>query len=57
MLTAKRNGENPVFFTHRVLTDRVAHRARDQMSDEEACDAFDEMRRDLEEHRTGGLDR
>jgi integrase len=51
----RRNGENPELFTIYLACRFVAIAKETKCLDEEACERLDQMRRDLEDHRRGGL--
>ena len=51
----RRNGESPKLFTIDLARRFLAIAKETKCLDEAACERLDEMRRDLEEHRQGGL--
>jgi integrase len=51
----RRNGENPKLFTIDLARRFLAIAKETKCVDDAACERLDEMRRDLEEHRHGGL--
>ena len=51
----RRNGESPKLFTIDLARRFLAIAKETKCLDEAACERLDEMRRDLEEHRHGGL--
>jgi hypothetical protein len=51
----RRNGENPKLFTIYLACRFVAIANETECLDQEACERLDQMRRDLEDHRRGGL--
>jgi hypothetical protein len=51
----RRNGEDPKQFTINLACRFLAIAKETKCLDEEACDRLDQMRRDLEDHRRGGL--
>ena len=51
----RRNGENPKLFTIDLARRFIAIAKETKCLDEAACERLDEMRRDLEDHRCGGL--
>jgi integrase len=50
-----RNGEDPKLFTINLAARFLAIAKETKCLDEAACERLDQMRRDLEEHRQGGL--
>jgi hypothetical protein len=50
-----RNGESPKVFTIDLACKFLAIAKETKCLDEEACERLDQMRRDLEDHRRGGL--
>jgi hypothetical protein len=51
----RRNGENPKLFTIDLARRFVAIAKETECLDDAACERLDQMRRDLEDHRCGGL--
>jgi hypothetical protein len=51
----RRNGEDPTLFTINLACRFLAIAAETKCLDEQACQRLDEMRRELEDHRRGGL--
>jgi hypothetical protein len=51
----RRNGENPKLFTIELACRFIAIAKETKCLDEAACERLDQMRRDLEDHRVGGL--
>ena len=51
----RRNGENPKLFTIYLACRFLAIAKETKCLDEQACERLDQMRRDLEDHRRGGL--
>jgi hypothetical protein len=51
----RRNGENPKLFTIYLACRFIAIAKEMKCLDEEACERLEQMRRDLEDHRRGGL--
>jgi hypothetical protein len=51
----RRNGENPKLFTIELACRFIAIAKETKCLDDAACDRLDQMRRDLEDHRVGGL--
>ena len=51
----RRNGESPKLFTVDLASRFLAIAKETKCLDDAACERLDEMRRDLEEHRQGGL--
>jgi hypothetical protein len=51
----RRNGENPRLFTINLTCRFIAIAKETKCTDDEACERLDQMRRNLEEHRHGGL--
>ena len=49
------NGENPKHFTINLACRFLAIAKETKCLDEEACERLDEMRQNLEDHRSGGL--
>src|SRR5260370_36674307 len=51
----RRNGENPKLFTIELGCRFISIAKETKCLDEAACERLDQMRRDLEDHRVGGL--
>ena len=51
----RRNGENPKLFTIDLARKFIAIAKETKCLDDAACERLDQMRRDLEDHRHGGL--
>jgi len=52
---AARNGESPKLFTVDLASRFLAIAKETKCLDDAACERLDEMRRDLDEHRSSGL--